>query len=361
MALPLELLDNVFATLAPADLLVLARTSPAFFPIAQRHLYRSISLGPSTKNPLVVVLLARNPHLARCVRSFHVRMEPRSPIFSSFYTALAKALVNMTGLESLELSLTTCSSSVLRAAISDPTVSYPRLRHFSSSIPFDSTVVDFLSKAPILDSLSLDHIPDPKSPPLTPLVPPSILPALSQFTGPLHAALALVPSRPLASVQLHDGDLTEEIVETLAASSQNLLNFSASTSSPPLPILRSISRSMSNLVYLRLMNTQNFLDVPDRVSLVIRGPIPTPLMSSCRLFSSKLPRFYMTSLNCPHLNSAACTGTLPNGKSLKQKNEEYGQHPTKSHFPVMPIIPSSTTPIHFSPTDSAYRQAYVTF
>ncbi|KAF7776375.1 hypothetical protein Agabi119p4_4768 [Agaricus bisporus var. burnettii] len=264
MALPLELLDNVFATLAPADLLVLARTSPAFFPIAQRHLYRSISLGPSTKNPLVVVLLARNPHLARCVRSFHVRMEPRSPIFSSFYTALAKALVNMTGLESLELSLTTCSSSVLRAAISDPTVSYPRLRHFSSSIPFDSTVVDFLSKAPILDSLSLDHIPDPKSPPLTPLVPPSILPALSQFTGPLHAALAIVPSRPLASVQLHDGDLTEEIVETLAASSQNLLNFSASTSSPPLPILRSISRSMSNLVYLRLMNTQNFLDVPDR-------------------------------------------------------------------------------------------------
>jgi hypothetical protein len=278
MSLPLELLDNIFASLAPADLLVLARAAPAFFPIAQRHLYRSISLGPSTKNPLVVVLLARNPYLARCVRSFHVKMEPHSPLFAPFYAALAGALANMTGLESLELSLTTCSSSVLCAAISDPAVAYPRLRHFATSLPFDSTVAHFLSKTPNLDSLSLDHIPDPKCPPPTPRVSPSVIPALTQFTGPMYAALALVPGRSLAAIQLHDGDLTEEIVESLAASSGSLLTFSASTSSPPLPILRSISRSMSKLVYLRLMNTQNFLDVPDRVSLVMPASLSMTLI-----------------------------------------------------------------------------------
>lgn len=273
MSLPQELLDNVFSRLPTQDLLALTCTSSSFLHIAQRHLYRHISLGATTKNPLVVILLATNPHLARCVRSFHIRMEPRSPIFTSFYTAFATALANMTGLESLELCLTNCSSSVLLNAILNPHVTYPRLRQFTSSLPFDTTVVKFLSKTPNLDSLSLDHIPTPESTPPSPHVPSSVIPALTQFAGPQYAALALVPGRPLLSVQLHDGDLIEEIVETLARSSSSLQVFSASTSSPPLPILRSISRSMNKLMYLRLMSTQNFLDVPDRVSFPAYFPV----------------------------------------------------------------------------------------
>lgn len=267
MSLPQELLDNVFSHLPTVDLLACTRSSSSFAHIAQRHLFRDISLGATTKNPLIVPLLARNPRLARCVRSFQFRLEPRSPVFKSFYDVLATALANMTGLTSLDLFLRSSSSSVLRKATQSPDVLYPRLRKFTCSLPFDANVVAFLSKAPNLDSLSLDHIPAPVDCPLTPCVPSAVVPHLTQFAGPLHAALALVPGRPLTSVQLHDGDLTEDIVETLAGTASTLVVFSASTSSPPLPILRSISSSMNKLMYLRLMSTQNFLDVPDRVSI----------------------------------------------------------------------------------------------
>ncbi|KAJ3563011.1 hypothetical protein NP233_g9219 [Leucocoprinus birnbaumii] len=265
MLLPQELLDNVFSHLPTNDLLACTRSSSSLAHIAQRHIFRNIDLGATTKNPLIVPLLARNPHLARCVRSFQIRLEPRSPVFRSFYDALATALANMTGLTSLQLYLRPCSSSVLRKAIFNPDVLYPRLREFSCSLPFDSNVVAFLSKTPNLDSLSLDHIPTPDDSPLTPCIPPTVMPHLTQFAGPQHAALALVPGRSLVSIQLHDGDLTEEIVEGLAGATSSLLVFSASTSSPPLPILRSIGSSMRKLMYLRLMSTQNFLDVPDRV------------------------------------------------------------------------------------------------
>lgn len=174
----------------------------------------------------------------------------------------------MTGLTSLELHLRSCSSSVLRKAALNPDILYPRLRQFTCSFPFDTNVVNFLSKTPNLESLSLDHIPTPDDSPLTPCIPPTVVPHLTQFAGPQHAALALVPSRSLVSVQLHDGDLTEDIVEALAGDTSSLLVFSASTSSPPLPILRSISSSMSKLMYLRLMSTQNFLDVPDRTFFI---------------------------------------------------------------------------------------------
>jgi hypothetical protein len=266
MSLPHELLDNVCSYLPATDLLTCTRSSSSLAHIAQRHLFRNVSLGATTKNPLIVLLLARNPRLARCVRTFQIRLEPRSPVFRSFYDVLATALENMTGLTSLELHLRSCSSSVLRRATWNPDVLYPRLRQFTCSLPFDANVVDFLSKAPNLDSLSLDHIPTPGDRPLTPFIPSVVVPHLTQFAGPQHAALALVPGRPLTSIQLHDGDLTEDIAETLAGTTSTLLFFSASTSSPPLPILRSIRNSMNELMFLRLMNTQKFLDVPDRVS-----------------------------------------------------------------------------------------------
>ncbi|KAF9449902.1 hypothetical protein P691DRAFT_811464 [Macrolepiota fuliginosa MF-IS2] len=259
MSLPQELLDN--------DLLALTRTSSSLSHIAQRHLFTTISLGTTTKNPLLVVLLARNPRLARCVRSFQIRLEHRSPVFKSFYNVLATALANMTGLTSLELYLR--SSSVLHKIIDDPDVVYPRLRQFKCSFPFDASVVRFLAKTPNLSSLSLDYIPSPSTTPLPLCIPPAIVPHLTELAGPLHAAMDLVPGRPLASVQLHDGDLTEEIVETLANTTSSLVFFSASTSSPPLPVLRTISYSMNKLMYLRLMSTQNFLDVPDKVSFPV--------------------------------------------------------------------------------------------
>ena len=263
MSLPHELLDNIFSRLPPPDLLACSRTSSACARVAQRHLFRDISVGATTNNALIVPLLAKNSHLARCVRTFQMRLEPCSPVFESFYDILATALANMTGLTSLQLYLRLCSSSVLRKATLNPDVLYPRLRQFTCSFPFDATVVSFLAKAPNLDSLSLDHIPTSIN--LPPCIPSTVIPHLKQFAGPQHAALALVPGRPLVSVQLHDGDLTEDIIQALAGSASGLLVFSASTSSPPLPILRSISSSMNKLMYLRLMSTRNFLDVPDRV------------------------------------------------------------------------------------------------
>lgn len=272
MHLPHELLDNIFSHLPNTDLLAVTRTSSSFSHVAQRHLYRHISLGTTTKNPLLVILLAKNIHLARCVRSFQIRLEPRSPVFTSFYDALATALSNMTGLTSLDLYLRPCSSSVFHKAIINSDVVYPRLRQLTCSLPFDADVVKFLSKTPNLDSLSLDHIPSEEGGSSFPIpsIPSSVVPHLTQLAGPQYAAMALVPGRPLVSIQLHDGDLTEEIVETLAKSTADLFFLSASTSSPPLPILKSISHSMTKLMYLRLMSTQNFLDVPDRVRLCLQ-------------------------------------------------------------------------------------------
>lgn len=296
MSLPHELLDNIFSFLPPSDLLACSRTSSAFAHVAQRQLFRHISVGVTTKSALIVLLLAKNPRLARCVRTFQMRFNPHLPVFKSFHDALATALANMTGLTSLELHLGFCSSSVLRKATLNPDILYPRLRQFSCSLPLDATVVGFLSKAPNLDSLSLDHIP--VSVDLPPCIPSTVTPYLTQFAGPLHAALALVPGRSLVSVQLHDGDLTEDIVQALAGSSSSLLLLSASTSSPPLPILKSISNSMNKLMYLRLMSTRNFFDVPDRVGFQRKYHA-----SSANNFSDIFPSSCRCSLQHPWFNN----------------------------------------------------------
>lgn len=264
--LPVELLDGICQYVFPSDLVALSRTSAIFYPVAQRCLYRHLSISSISRNSAVVITLARKPQIAQFVRTFAIRLDPFSFPFQSFYRHLSTALSSMHELTSLDVFIDSNASWVLGG---EPNTNYTRLQHFACSFPFDSHVAQFLSTTPALLELELDSIPTVSllpSPP-TPSVPPTSLPRLGQFIGSSQAAKAIVPGRPVQSIHLNSGDMTEDVVECLAAATAPVVVLGASTSSLPVPLLEVISQHMSHLVYLRMMTTYNFSEAPDAVSL----------------------------------------------------------------------------------------------
>ncbi|RDB23304.1 hypothetical protein Hypma_009579 [Hypsizygus marmoreus] len=256
--LPIELLDGICQLVQPTDLVALARTSSAIYPVAQRLLYRHLAISPASHNLGVVVTLARKPELAQHVRTFALRLDCLTG-FTSFYRLLAVALSNMTGLTSLDLFVDPSTSWVLQNTHRS---TYPRLLHFGCSFPLDSHVAHFLNKTQALLELELDEISESDS-----LHMPSLdiesLPQLSQFVGSSHTAKAIVPGRPVQSIQLHSGDLSETDVVTLAESTADVVILGATTSSLPVPLLESLALRMPHLVYLRVTTTYNFSEAPD--------------------------------------------------------------------------------------------------
>jgi hypothetical protein len=114
----------------------------------------------------------------------------------------------------------------------------------------------FLSKAPGLQTLTLDqglHVHCSE-------VPPTLLPELSSFSGSSQAAQSLVPGRPVSSIFLTSGDLTEAVVSALAQSAASVSTLDATTTSLPLPILESLAAVMPELENIRLTTTYNLWD-----------------------------------------------------------------------------------------------------
>ncbi|KAI0069040.1 hypothetical protein BV25DRAFT_1834110 [Artomyces pyxidatus] len=248
--MPIELIDGICHHLPHNDLVALARTCSHIHPIAQRLLYRHLDVSSAAHNLTVVVALARKPALARFVRTLSVTIDPATPAFRPFYRALAGALESMTELTTLDLLVDSGASWMLKQCIQR--TSFPRLRSFSSSFPFDAHVADFLACAPALERLELDTAPSSNPSPL-PRLAPSAIPRLVHFVGSCQAAKVIVPGRPLESIHLHDGDLTEDEVAFLAQSTGHIAVLGAITSELLVPLLQSLARHLPYLAYLRVM------------------------------------------------------------------------------------------------------------
>ncbi|KAN0097691.1 hypothetical protein V8E55_002137 [Tylopilus felleus] len=253
LALPTELLLAI-AHLVPLDTLpALALTSTRLCSVAQRVLYRHISVW--SRNLTVVPLLARKPHIARHVRSFYIALDPVSPLFGSFYSVLAIALNNMSDLHSLHLLVDSATSWVLRDISA-----YNSLVHFTSTFPLDDNVATFLQKTPSLLELEVDSIPTYTAP--IPHLPPTAIPRLEQFIGSARAATLVVPGRPVQSIHLNGSTLVDDDVALLARSTAPVLVLGAATNLSPAPFLQLLHRHLPHLAYLRVMSTQNLFQPP---------------------------------------------------------------------------------------------------
>ncbi|KAF8559042.1 hypothetical protein OG21DRAFT_1480908 [Imleria badia] len=248
--LPVELLLAI-ADLLPHDALAaLALASSRLSHIAQRVLYRHLSLSAPSR---VLLLLARKPHIARHVRSFYLALDAVSPVFARFYVVLATALHNMSELHSLHLLVDSAASWVLRDA------SYPNLVHLTSTFALDDNVARLLQKTPSLLELEVDSIPtmSARSSP----IPVTAIPRLEQFIGSARAAALIVPGRPVRSIHL-SGSLAEDDVPLLARSTAPVLVLGAVTNSSPVSFLQLLHRHLPHLAYLRVMSTQNLFQPP---------------------------------------------------------------------------------------------------
>lgn len=240
--LPPELYDAVFRFLDHRDLAVVARASPTTHAIALRVLYRVLHV--SNPSPSVVLTLASRPHIARHVRHFSIALDPAAALFHSFYRRLATALAAMTALVSLDIFIDAGSW-----VLPDNRV-YPQLQHFASSFAFDPRVAAFLAQAPALESVQVGPTVSPR-----PSLAPASLLRLVEFTGCSSAAVAVIPGRPVESIHINSGDLTEDLVPALAKSTALVTVLSLTTSSAPVAMLQVLGQHMPHIMYLRITSS----------------------------------------------------------------------------------------------------------
>jgi len=257
--LPAELIDHVAQCLHAKDFVSLSKINSYLYPVAQRWLYRQITIDYCSNNILVVFTLAQRPHLARYVRNFSIRLGSYS-VLSSFYRLLRTALSNMSQIISLDMFLDHAASWVMHTR-DDST--YHCLEHFASSFHIDHHLVHFLQKTNALLELEVDSLPPTN---VIPSLGPNALPMLSQFTGSSQAAQYVVPGRPVESIHLNSGDLTEDVVESLAKSTAHVLLLAAATISHSVALIGTLTQCMNYLVHLRIVTTFNFSEPPDAVS-----------------------------------------------------------------------------------------------
>ncbi|KAF8211352.1 hypothetical protein K438DRAFT_1807160 [Mycena galopus ATCC 62051] len=253
MSLPIELLEQVFESLSPADLSNAARINSFSYPVAARVLYRglAVSNSPMHAPPSIILTLAKRPDLARHVRCFAVALDQSGTELHSF---LATALSAMTALVSLDIFVDTDSW-----VLPDDLV-YPQLQHFACSFPLDSRMAAFFSNAPALESVQIDSA---ASEALS--LEYASLPRLVEFTGCALAAAAVVPGRPVESIHINSGDLIEDLVPALAQSTATVTVLSITTSSAALDLLQVLGQYLPHIMYLRITSTSNLPAPPTTI------------------------------------------------------------------------------------------------
>lgn len=252
---PPELLDSICSHLPTTDLVAVASTNSILNAVAQRTLYRHISITPATNNLTVLNTLAALPHPAAHVRTFSITLHNEQP--HAFYTLLAKALERMTELTSLTLFLDADASWVLNSG-----ARYPNLASFASSFPLDPNLADFLSRTPAIVELQVGSAQSSSDQPERIKFPSTSIPNLARFTGPHNTAGVVVPQRPVEALFLSEVISDDSIFGQLSLSKSNITIFDAVVSLGLLPCVTAISRTMPSLHYLRLMTVtpldQNF-------------------------------------------------------------------------------------------------------
>ena len=242
---PPELLDSICSHLPTTDLVAVAGTNPTLNAVAQRTLYRHISITPAANNLSVLDTLAALPHTATHVRTFSLALHNEQP--HTFYTQLAKALGHMTELTSLTLFLDAEASWVLNSE-----ARYLNLASFASSFPLDSNLADFLSRTPAIVELQVGSALSTNDQSEINL-PPTSIPNLVRFTGPHNTARVVVPQRPVEALFLSEVISDDSLFGQLSLSKTNITIFDAIVSLGLLPCVTAISRSMPSLHHLRLM------------------------------------------------------------------------------------------------------------
>jgi hypothetical protein len=153
----------------------------------------------------------------------------------------------MTELTSLTLFLDADASWVL-----DSQVNYLNLASFASSFPFDSNLVDFLSRTPAIVDLQVGApLPSNDQPEIH--LPSTSIPRLVRFTGSHQTARIVVPQRPVEALFLSEVISDDSIFGQLSRSKSNITIFDAVVSLGLLPCVTAISQTMPSLHYLRLM------------------------------------------------------------------------------------------------------------
>ncbi|KAJ7781479.1 hypothetical protein B0H16DRAFT_621694 [Mycena metata] len=282
--LPVEILESVFRFLPHPALAVVARAGPALHPLALRVLYRvlSVSNAPHDAPPSVVCTLANRPDIARHVRSFALALDHSD---SLFHSQLATALSAMPALVSLDI-FTDAGSWVL-----PHTLVYTQLHHFACSFSLDSRVAAFFNQCTALESVQVDSTSWE-----SPLVPAS-LPRLAEFTGSSSAAAVVVPGRPVESIHINSGELTEDLVLALAQSTAMLTVLSITTNSAPMPLLKMLGQHLPHIMYLRITSTCN---LPAPPTTIFYEEVAEALAFFPSLESFELSGMYWPSSKQPH-------------------------------------------------------------
>lgn len=268
--LPLDVLDLVCNFIRQHELVAVAASAPVLYPFAQRHLYRRIALANPKDAVRCLKTLQSNPELARHVRSFSLRVDPCEPLLRPFVELLASGLAAMVNLVTLDVVLPHNTSPAFFAPEIYGSL-YTRLSHFSCNLPLDDAICSFLQRVPAVKELQLgEYEPtlseSAQSSPV-PTLPASALPNLAFFMGPSDAAAVLVPGRPLESVHLYPGDLSDEVLDALSRASSPITVLGALTHSLSPSTLQCLAESLPHLHFLRIMTMYHASNPPDEVSV----------------------------------------------------------------------------------------------
>lgn len=270
--LPLDILDSLCQFIPTPDLLTLSLSNSVFYPFAQRYIYREVSLCGQANAVRCLKTMQAKKELGRFVRRLTLRLEPNALVLRSFAVMLAEVLSGMFNLNSLDIVLPPSASFVLAPTDAQGTI-YPRLEFFSCNFPLDASVCSFLARTPSLRELQLGQGPSgvlaSTQSPLPATLPASALPRLALFMGPSEAASVLVPGRPLESVHLFSGDLTEDVLFALARSAAPITIFGAFTHSLSPSVLLCLAANLPHLHCLRIMTMYHSSYQPDDVSILL--------------------------------------------------------------------------------------------
>jgi hypothetical protein len=303
--LPNEILHAIFDRLSQHALTRIVLVSHRWRANAERLLYSSIVINevlprsstPELKGahvmPSVPAItlrccetLSSYPHLAECVRRFHVRWQTdavESPALLLLIAQnIAKSLVpTFRHLDSLELSFD-LADYVVPDLLATP------------SIPTAPTSTSFLppSRLPDLRSLALHGIGEPPEPILRnhpallhlklgdyprPLrLLPTDVPSLRSFRGHPATAASVLPGRPIETLGLVGLDpATEYDLARIAAGSRPVRSLDLSGTSVTPTVLRSVSRHLSHVEWLKvrlaLRHTLHYA-----LSGIVRSILPFP-------------------------------------------------------------------------------------
>ncbi|KAF8703888.1 hypothetical protein RHS03_06169, partial [Rhizoctonia solani] len=183
--LPNEVLDLIVQHATRGTQARLSAVSSRIYHVSTRVLYASIPNMSMTRTTQCLLTLSQKPELARLVRLFSY--VSYSHVLRSFYALLARALRNMTSLQTLWFYHDTYVP--MSGVLSQTSFRLTKLIYVAES-DLSYSIFQFLSTQPTIEELHISCRLDNMS-----TLSPEALPALRDLTAPLHLLPILLHSR----------------------------------------------------------------------------------------------------------------------------------------------------------------------